>query len=269
MNDELGDRMKLYENAEAGRRFLPLIPILARIDGRTFSSFTRGLKRPYDETLSEIMVSTTAKLAKETNALLGYTQSDEISLLWYSDNIQSQIWFDGRIAKMTSQLAAQATLFFYTELLEKLPDYARKMPTFDARVWQVPNKQEAANCFLWRELDATKNSISMAAQSYYSHKQLQGKNGSEKQEMLFQKGVNWNNFPEFFKRGTYVRKRVVSRKFSRTELEKLPPKHAARSNPNLTVERTEWERIHFPPFNSVKNKEAVIFDGDSPILRDC
>lgn len=268
MNDELGDRMKQYEEAECGRKFLPLLPVLARIDGRAFHSFTKGLNRPYDETLSQIMVDTTIALAKETNSRMAYTQSDEISLVWYSDSFNSQIWFDGRIAKMTSQLAALATLYFYREVEKKLPRYAQKLPSFDARVWQVPNKIEAANCFLWRELDATKNSISMAAQSIFSHKSLQGKNGSEKQEMLFQKGINWNNYPTFFKRGTYVQRKTMKRKFSCEELEKLPPKHAAKNNPDLLVERSIWDKVELPPMNSIKNKEEVIFDGAEPVLRE-
>ena len=112
-NDDFGDRMKLYEGMEAGRRFMPLLPVLARIDGRSFHSFTRGMDRPFDAVFSNAMVDTTAALVRETGACMGYTQSDEITLAWYSDNPKTQIWFDGRIAKMTSQLGAQATLIFY------------------------------------------------------------------------------------------------------------------------------------------------------------
>lgn len=265
--ETLGDRMKLYEGIEADRRFMPLLPVMARIDGRSFSSFTRGLERPFDETLSQMMVQTTLDLVKETNASMGYTQSDEISLVWHSTDIKSQIWFDGRIAKMISQLAAQATLSFFRQVSEKLPAYAKKLPTFDSRVWQVPNRIEAANTFLWREWDATKNSTSMAAQSFYSHKELHGKNGAEKQEMLFQKGVNWNDYPSAFKRGTFVQKRTISKQFSAEELEKLPPKHAVRNNPNLLVERSEWRVLELPPLGSLENREDVIFAGAEPKIK--
>jgi tRNA(His) 5'-end guanylyltransferase len=78
------------------------------------------------------------------------------------------------------------------------------MPRFDARVYVVPTLEEAVNSFLWREQDATKNSITMAASAYYSHNELMNKNGSEKQEMLFQKEVNWNDYPTFFIRVSYV-----------------------------------------------------------------
>ena len=84
MNDALGDRMKEFEMLEAGRRLLPVIPALARIDGRRFSRFTSGLARPYDQRLSDLMIATTKHLVEETNANCGYTQSDEITLTWYT-----------------------------------------------------------------------------------------------------------------------------------------------------------------------------------------
>ncbi len=266
MNDSLGDRCKMYEGAEAGRRFMPLIPIVARIDGRSFSSFTRGMERPYDPLMASMMIATTKFLVEETNANIGYTQSDEISLAWHSTNHQSQVWFDGRIMKMTSQLAALATLHFNRQVEELYPEFYDRMPSFDARVWQVPNRTEAANMFVWREWDATKNSITMAASHYYSHAELQGKNGAEKQEMLFQKGVNWNNYPDFFKRGTYVQRRKVIRSFTVDELEKLPPKHEARTNPNLQIERSEVAALELPPITMVANREEVFFDGAKPLV---
>jgi hypothetical protein len=140
MSDVLGDRMKLYELAEAGRRFMPLLPILARIDGRCFSAFTRGMERPYDQMMTRLMVATTRHLVEETNASMGYTQSDEITLAWHQTDMKSQVWFDGRISKMTSQLGAQATLFFYRNCCEHMPAFASRHPTFDARVWQVPRR---------------------------------------------------------------------------------------------------------------------------------
>ncbi len=266
MTDTLGDRMKNLENAECDRRFMPLLPIMARVDGRAFHSFTRGMNRPYDTDMSTIMIDTMVQLAKETNSSLAYTQSDEITFTWYSNNHKSQIWFDGRITKMTSQLAALATLYFNNRLREIAPQYLDRLPTFDARVWQVPNKTEAANVFLWREWDATKNSISMAASSVFSDKELFERNGSEKQEMLFQKGINWNNYPIFFKRGTYAQKKTQLTKFSTEEIEKLPPKHEARINPNLQVERNVWTAVELPIFETISNKEKVVFEGAEPIL---
>lgn len=265
MKDDLGDRMKMYEHAEAGRRLMPLLPVLARIDGRAFHSFTRGMDRPFDARFSSCMADTTAALVRDTGACMGYTQSDEITLAWHSRTMQSQIWFDGRVAKMTSQLGAQATLIFYRLVLERMPEYADRLPTFDARVWSVPNRSEGANVFLWREWDATKNSLSMAASAYYSHKALIGKNGPQKHDMLHAKGVNWNDYPSLFKRGAYIQRRTTSAPFIANELENLPPKHAARSNPDLLMERSVCARLEMPPLGTVTNREAVIFDGDAPI----
>lgn len=265
MKDDLGDRMKMYEGQEADRRFMPLLPVVARIDGRAFSSFTRGLNRPYDQRMTDCMVETTTHLVKETNACIGYTQSDEITLAWYAPDMRSQIWFDGRIAKMTSQLAAQATLAFYRAILNHLPEeYAERLPTFDARVWTLPNLTEATNVFVWREWDATKNSVSMAAHEYFSNKELHGKHTGEMKLMLEEKGIVWGNFHPEFKRGTYVQRRRTMTKFSPEEWCKLPPKHEARSNPDLEVERSIVSKIDMPALSKVMNRVNVIFEGAEP-----
>ncbi len=261
MNDDLGERMKLYELNEAGRKFIPLLPVIARIDGRSFHSFTRGMDRPFDERLCQAMVDTTVFLVKETGACMGYTQSDEITLAWYSDDIKSQIFFDGRISKIVSQLGALATLCFYRIVLEKMPGYANRLPTFDARAWNVPNKIEGANAFLWREWDATKNSLSMATAAYYSHNECYGKNSKDKHEMLYQKGINWNDYPTHFKRGTYVQRKLVAAPFSTQDIDSLPPLHAARRNPDLEFIRSECLILDLPPIATVKNRVDVIFNG--------
>lgn len=259
--------MKLYEGAESNRRLTPLLPVLARIDGRAFHSFTKGLERPFDNNMRCAMCEAALHLAEETNAAIAYVQSDEISLAWHSTDINSQIWFDGRVMKMTSQLAAQATLWFYKALSSFLPDHLERNPTFDARVWVVPNRTEAANYFVWREQDATKNSISMAAHTLYSNRELHGKNSSDKQEMLFQKGVNWNDYPAWAKRGTYIQRKRVLSSFTTSELEKLPLKHEARKNPDLQIERNKWLYVDMPIFTAIVNREDVIFEGENPITR--
>jgi tRNA(His) guanylyltransferase len=255
MSDGLGDRMKHYEAVEAGRRLMPLLPAVARLDGRAFHSFVRGLDRPFDKRLSDLMIDTAAFLV----------QSDEISLTWVPEEYESQIFFDGRVQKMTSMLAALCAAYFNRRLPAYLPaSYAERMPVFDCRVWNVPTVEEAANAFLWRELDATKNSISMAARTHYAHAELHDRSGAEMQEMLFQKGVNWNDYPAFFKRGTYVRRRKVSRPFTLEEREALPEKHAARGNPALVVERTECGPIDLPPLGTIENRAGVLFRGEEP-----
>src|SRR5271165_4006783 len=116
MKDALGDRMKALEGLEAGRMCLPQVPVLARLDGRCFSNFTRDMQRPYDTNMTIAMQNTTKYLVTETNACCGYSQSDEITLVWYEPDSRSEIFFNGCIQKMTSVLAALATVFFNDEI---------------------------------------------------------------------------------------------------------------------------------------------------------
>jgi len=258
--------MKEYEMAEGGRRFLPCAPVCIRLDGRGFSRWTKGLHRPYDERLSGLMVDVTKILVAETNALVGYTQSDEISLVMYEPRGAAETYFGQRIQKTVSMTAAVATAHFNRLAPERLPEKAGKLAFFDSRAWTMPTLTEAANALLWREIDATKNSISMAAQGYFSHKALHGKTGAEKQEMLHEKGINWNDYPAFFKRGTYVTRVEKSTPFTAEEISLLPPKHQARTNPELVVVRHSIETRDFPPMTSVKNRVAVLFQGEEPVI---
>jgi tRNA(His) 5'-end guanylyltransferase len=136
---------------------------------------------------------------------------------------------------------------------------------FDCRVWSVPNEDEGANYFLWRERDATKNSISMAAQSMFSHTALQNKNGTEQMEMLFQAGTNWNHYPAFFKRGTYVRREVVKRPLTAAERAKLPAKHAVTLDPTLEVIRNHVVALDMPPIGQLLNKKDFLFRSIEPL----
>ena len=262
---KLADRMKLYEGRESKRRLIPKLPVIARLDGRSFHSFTKGLGRPYSKPFLDLMFATTIHLVTKTKALVGYTQSDEISLVFYSDDVDSQIFFDSRIFKMVSILASMCTLDFNKRLPNLLPRKQYENPMFDCRVWSVPDKQEVVNYLLWREQDATRNSIQMAAQSLYSHKQLHKKNTGDLQDMLMEKGVNWNDYPYYCKRGQYVQRKKVTRKFTTNELELLPPKHQAFSDPDLTVERHDVLGVELPPISTVTNMEDVIFNGDNVI----
>jgi len=105
----------------------------------------------------------------------------------------------------------------------------------------------------------------MAARAYYSHGELDQKSGGQMQELLFQKGVNWNDYPAFFKRGTFVQRRKVLKPFTADELDALPEKHEARSNPDLVVERTEIRELEMPPFSKVTNRVDVVFQGEDPV----
>lgn len=263
--DDLGDRMKAYEAAETARTLMPLCPVYARIDGRCFSSFTRGMDRPFDQAMSDAMIATVSHLVDATHARIGYTQSDEISLVWLSNDYKSEMFFGGKVQKMVSVLAGMATAAFTKAILAgPHAERALYMPHFDARVFSLPNRAEAANAFLWREVDATKNAVSMAASAYYSAKALHGKKSAEKQEMLFAKGINFNEYPAFFKRGTFVRRVVRERTLTADELAGIPEAH--RPDAGTTYLRSTVERIEMPRFGSVRNREAVIFDGAEPVL---
>jgi tRNA(His) guanylyltransferase len=265
--DDLGDRMKLYEMEEAGRKAMPLLPVLARLDGRGFSKFTKGLERPYSTKLHELMVAVTGILVDETNALIGYTQSDEITLVLYSDDIKSELYFGGRLQKLVSILASSASVHFNRLLPEYLPQKAKSTPLFDCRVWTVPTKEEAANAVLWRERDATKNSVSMAARTLFSHKELQNKSASEMQAMMLQKDVNWNNYPAWFKRGTFVRRKAVTCSPSAELISKL--EKLGQPIPE-SVTRHVLQRPLVPPFGKVTNRVEFIFNGDEAraVLQD-
>jgi tRNA(His) guanylyltransferase len=133
--------------------------------------------------------------------------------------------FDGKFQKLESLSAAYATVIFNAELNNYLPQKLGELPVFDARAFVVPNLQELYHAFLWRQQDATKNAISMAASAYYSHGALMGKSGSEKQEMLHEVGINFNDYPAFFKRGTFVQrvKKLVA--LTPEQLAKIPEQH--------------------------------------------
>lgn len=124
-NTSLGERMKWYENRFADE-FMPMVPIIARLDGRSFHNFTKGLKRPYDERLSSLMTQTTAYLVSETNARCGYTQSDEISLVWLADDWDNEVFFAGKLQKMNSILSAMCSVYFNRNLGNLLPEKDRK-----------------------------------------------------------------------------------------------------------------------------------------------
>lgn len=225
MKDNLGDRMKgAYEDRtryKLPRRGYTII----RIDGKAFHTYTKGLERPFDKGLIKDMNLTAAHLCKNImGCKLAYVQSDEISLVLTDfDTHETQAWFDNNIQKMVSIAAAMATAKFnQLRMLRKSTESDGEHPPmdllttyeidkinfamFDARVFQVPTKNEAINYLIWRQQDAVRNSIQLVAQSHYSHKELHKKNTSELQDMIHDKGDNWNDYSPRQKRGSVIRK---------------------------------------------------------------
>lgn len=212
MKDALGDRMKgNYEDRT--RIFLPRRTYtIIRIDGKAFHTYTKGLVRPFDDGLINDMDSTAAYLCKNImGAKFAFVQSDEISILITDfEDINSQAWFDNNLQKMSSVSASMATRMFNTErmrrFLNKELGEVMKWAEFDSRVFQIPQKVEVENYFIWRQQDTTRNSIQSVSQSLYSDKELHGMSTDMQQEMIFQKGINWNDYAPKYKRGRIILK---------------------------------------------------------------
>lgn len=230
--DSLGDRMKEnYEN-RSKTYLVRRMPVIIRLDGKAFHTFTRGFKRPYDLVFHNAMNDTLLHLCKNIQGCkIGYTQSDEITLLLTDyDSLDTDAWFNYAVEKMCSVAASMATLAFnkafekhansYIGALQELDceeerDYVLTLKKaiengamFDARCFNIP-KEEVANCFIWRQQDATRNAIQMLGQTYFSHKELDRKNQNDIQDMLMlEKGINFNNFVTEFKRGVCCIRKV-------------------------------------------------------------
>jgi tRNA(His) guanylyltransferase len=250
--ETMGARQKRFEPSG---RLMPGLPVVARMDGRAFHTYTRGLPRPFSEGLHAAMIDATAYLVEHFHASIGYTQSDEISLCWRELDT-----FDGREQKLASLLAAAATWAFGEAVRVRLPEKVGKPALFDARIWAVPSADVVVEHFVWREADATRNSLTMLAQAHFSHKQLQGVKSAGKHDMLHGIGINWNDQPEHFKRGSFVRRRLVERMLTEAELERIPAKH----RPTGPVTRSETVRVAAPPLRSIENAAGFLLDGEEP-----
>lgn len=225
----LGDRMKNnYENIS--RYYLTRrIPVIIRIDGKAFHTFTRGFQKPFDDVLVKTMQETMKYLCENIQGcVLGYTQSDEISLVLvdYAE-LTTDAWFGNNLQKMCSVSASMATMAFTKNFVKNVKECERmalignvvlfeddekyinvlkkaieKGAMFDSRVFTIP-KEEVCNYFLWRQQDATRNSIQSVGQANFSQKELHGKSCNDIQDMLMtQKGINWNDYVTTLKRGS-------------------------------------------------------------------
>ena len=197
--DSLGDRMKGYESITQNK-LMSRTPVIIRLDGKAFSTYTRGLEKPFDSDLNIAMVTTMQKLCESIQgAAFAYTQSDEISILlqdWAT--FETDAWYDNKIQKMVSVAASIATATFNSVYKHPSKD---TLALFDARIFNLPF-EEVTNYFIWRQQDAVRNSINSLAQAHFSHKELQGLNVSQVQDrLMLEKGINWNDVETRFKRG--------------------------------------------------------------------
>jgi len=233
-HDSLGDRMKAYEDVSRAHLTTKL-PVIIRLDGKAFHTYTKGLKRPFSEDLMDVMDTVTKYLCHNVqNCVMAYTQSDEISLLLvdYQD-IKTSSWFDNNLQKMVSVAAGMASAMLTAQSDRLFPEV--RVATFDARAFILP-PGEVTNYFVWRQQDWNRNSLSMLSQSLYSHKELQGKGRAEQHELCFQKGHNWADLHSHLKDGRVVVKRQVEKEFF-NEFVKFQP---AGTREIGTVLRSEW-----------------------------
>lgn len=223
-NSSLATRMKDYESVSK-TRLTRRTPVIIRIDGKAFHTFTKGMRRPFDYVLTETMRETTRYLCENIQGcVLGYTQSDEISLVLVDyKTLETSAWFNNEVQKISSISASMATMAFnkffrryvenlyyntkvamtdeeerrWYELYESKFDIAM----FDARCFNLP-KEEVTNYIYWRQLDAMRNSIQAVGQANFSQTQLNLKSCNDIKDMLKQKGINWDDFPTGLKRGS-------------------------------------------------------------------
>ena len=274
-NSNLAVRMKeFYENVPK-TNLMRRTPVVIRIDGKAFHSFTKGFKRPFDEVLIKTMQETTKYLCENIQGcVLGYTQSDEISLILVDyQRFETSAWFDYEVQKMCSIATSMATMAFNKYFEKNVENFVQDCATdyetqglcgegtvecelcktyqkaldkgamFDARVFNIP-KEEVANYIYWRQLDASRNSIQMVGQANFSHKELHCKTCNNIQDMLMtQKNINWNDFPTYQKRGTCVIKEKYYPK---------PVKGYENCEVNALDVRTHW----------VIDKDIPIFKGE-------
>lgn len=250
--DSLGERMKEFYENRAKTKLTRRTPVIIRLDGKAFHTFTRGFAKPFDKRMIEAMQETTLELCKNIQGcVLGYTQSDEITLVLVDyNNINVSAWFDYEVEKMCSVAASMATLYFNRIFRKKVGEFSNEHykamtdtktygeelsksindlfraynasiatgAMFDARCFNVPIN-DVCNAILWRQEDASRNSIQSLGQAWFKHKELEGKNTSQIQDMLMERyGINWNNLSTVEKRGTAVIKDENGKWFIDTEM---------------------------------------------------
>nr|DAH07619.1 MAG TPA: tRNAHis guanylyltransferase [Caudoviricetes sp.] len=263
----LAKRMKKYE-AVPKNTLMRRTPVIIRVDGRAFHTFTKGFQKPFDDVLMRVMQDTMKYLCENIQGcVFGYTQSDEITLILIDyKKLNSEAWFDYEVQKMCSIVASMATMAFNRFFMYEYEEFNRwiyegsptdedkrlndvyynamcKGAMFDARAFNLP-KEEVTNNIYWRQLDASRNSIQMVGQANFSHRELLNKTCDQIQDMLMtQRGINWNDMATSYKRGSCC---VRNRRFIST-----------------SVDGTETCEIRNPK----EPETAWIIDNDIPIFK--
>lgn len=236
----LAKRMKKYE-AVPKNTLMRRTPVIIRVDGRAFHTFTKGFQKPFDDVLIRVMQDTMKYLCENIQGcVFGYTQSDEITLILIDyKKLNSEAWFDYEVQKMCSIVTSMATMAFNRFFMYEYEEFNRwiyegsptdedkrlsdvyynamcKGAMFDARAFNLP-KEEVTNNIYWRQLDASRNSIQMVGQANFSHRELLNKTCDQIQDMLMtQRGINWNDMGTSYKRGSCC---VRNRRFISTSVD--------------------------------------------------
>lgn len=246
---DLAKRMKEYERVSKSV-LMRRTPVIMRLDGKAFHTFTRGFERPFDKILVKTMQEAMKYLCQNIQGcVLGYTQSDEITLVLVDyKKLTSDAWFDNKVQKMCSIGAAMATMAFNKAFLDEIDlEYSVRFDKiqnnqelsdaekeslcdelenefdayydkvnkamFDCRVFNLP-KEEVTNCIYWRQIDAIRNSIQMIGQANFSHRELMNKTCNQIQDMLMtQKNIVWDDLPTTYKRGSCCVKKCTQNHF--------------------------------------------------------
>lgn len=263
----LAKRMKKYE-AVPKNTLMRRTPVIIRVDGRAFHTFTKGFQKPFDDVLMRVMQDTMKYLCENIQGcVFGYTQSDEITLILIDyKKLNSEAWFDYEVQKMCSIVASMATMAFNRFFMYEYEEFNRwiyegsptdedkrlndvyynamcKGAMFDARAFNLP-KEDVTNNIYWRQLDASRNSIQMVGQANFSHRELLNKTCDQIQDMLMtQRGINWNDMGTSYKRGSCCvrNRRLIS----------------------ISVDGTETCEIRNPK----EPETAWIIDNDIPIFK--
>ena len=247
-NSDIGNRMKRYESVSK-LQLMNRTPVIIRIDGKAFHTFTRGMVKPFDDVLIGAMQDTMKYLCENIQGcVFGYTQSDEISLLLIDyQKLDSSSWFDNEVQKLCSVSASMATCAFnvaflkraaawsnsHPEPFEKAPDiesgddeayeqyrtYVHKInrAMFDSRCFNIP-KEEVTNYFLWRQMDATRNSINAMGFAHLGSRKMQNKSCAEVKEMLLnEKNIDWLAMEGKYKWGSCCVKSKANDEARRTD----------------------------------------------------
>lgn len=258
--NKLGDVHKKFESISS-LRLLPNCPVIARLDGRSFHSLTRNAEKPFDLNFISSMEETCKNLVGEFIPSFGYVQSDEITLVWTSLDL-----FDGKVQKLCSTLSSFASVIFNRAAKYHNFNFNPKLvPSFDCRIWNVPDLDTCVENVLWREWDASKNSINMVAHTYFSNKELKDKSSKQRIQMLEDKNIHWNLMEDKLKRGSFFKRVEVFKTLTEEELLKIPEN----KRPQGPIKRSQIQRLNLKhSLGKIVNAKEVLFDNEIPIYFD-